>query len=108
MKMRRLLIVLLTFFVCAFGLSGPVLAADSNMQTVVEGLNSTWNKAFNKGDASAVAALYHEKATLSPGHGKTLVGRAEIEKLFKSLIYDGVQNHNINIVLVHGNGVFVY
>ena len=106
--MSRLLIVLLTFFVCAFGLSGPVLAADSNMQTVVEGLNSTWNKAFNKGDASAVAALYHEKATLSPGNGKTLVGRAEIEKLFKSFIDNGVHNHAIEIVDVHGKGDFAY
>jgi hypothetical protein len=71
--MNRLPIRLLSSFVFAFVLSGPALAADPNIRTVVTGLNSSWNEAFNKGDASAVAALYDEKATLSAGNGKTLL-----------------------------------
>jgi uncharacterized protein (TIGR02246 family) len=108
MSMNRLPIRLLTALVCAFALSSPVLAADTNVRTVVTGLNSTWNDAFNRGDATAVAALYDEKATLSAGNGKTLVGRAEIEKLFKSFIDGGVHKHTIDIIEVYGNGDFAY
>ena len=106
--MNKLPIRLLTSLVCAFALSGPGVAADTNVRTVVTGLNSTWNEAFNRGDASAVAALYDEKATLSAGNGKTLVGRQEIEKLFKGFIDSGVHKHTIDIVQVFGNGDFAY
>ena len=99
---------LLTSCICAFALCGAVSAADPNVRTVVTGLNSSWNEAFNKGDASAVAALYDEKATLSAGDGKTLVGRSEIEKLFKGFIDGGVHKHTIDIVQVFGNGDFAY
>ena len=99
---------LLTSCICAFALCGPASATDPNVRTVVTGLNSSWNEAFNKGDASAVAALYDEKATLSAGDGKTLAGRSEIEKLFKGFIDGGVHNHTIDIVEVYGNGDFAY
>jgi uncharacterized protein (TIGR02246 family) len=106
--MKRALIRLLTYFVCTFGLSGAVLAANSDIRTVIEGLNSAWNKAFNSGNAAAVAALYDEKATLSPGNGKTLVGRAEIEKLFKSFIDNGVNKHSIQIIDARRKGDLAY
>jgi len=106
--MNRLPIRLLTSCAFAFALATPALAADSEIRAVVTGLNSSWNEAFNKGDASAVAALYDEKATLSAGNGKTLVGRAEIEKLFKGFIDGGVHKHAIEIVEVYGNGDFAY
>jgi len=106
--MKTISIPFLTCCICAFALSGPVSATDPNVRTVVSGLNSSWNEAFNKGDASAVAALYGERATLSAGDGKTLVGRSEIEKLFKGFIDGGVHEHTIDIVEVYGNGDFAY
>ena len=106
--MNRSRIHLLAAGLCVFALGSPLSAADTNVRTVVTGLNSTWNDAFNRGDATAVAALYDEKATLSAGDGKTLVGRAEIEKLFKSFIDAGVHKHTIDIVEVYGNGDFAY
>jgi uncharacterized protein (TIGR02246 family) len=106
--MNRMSVRLLTFCACAFAFAGPVSAADPNVRTVVTGLNSSWNEAFNRGDASAVAALYDEKATLSAGNGKTLMGRSEIEKLFKGFIDGGVHKHTIDIVEVYGNGDFAY
>jgi uncharacterized protein (TIGR02246 family) len=106
--MKTITIRFLTSCICALALSGPALATDPNVRTVVTGLNSSWNEAFNKGDASAVAALYDEKATLSAGDGKTLVGRSEIEKLFKGFIDGGVHNHTIDIVEAYGNGDFAY
>ena len=106
--MKTISIPFLTCCICAFALSGPVSATDPSVRTVVSGLNSSWNEAFNKGDASAVAALYGERATLSAGDGKTLVGRSEIEKLFKGFIDGGVHEHTIDIVEVYGNGDFAY
>ena len=106
--MKTIPIRFLTSCICALALAGPAVATDPSVRTVVTGLNSSWNEAFNKGDASAVAALYDEKATLSAGDGKTLVGRSEIEKLFKGFIDSGVHNHTIDIVEAYGNGDFAY
>ncbi|MGF6408890.1 YybH family protein [Paraburkholderia sp. MM5482-R1] len=72
----------------------PALAQDK----LVEEANATWNKDFNKGDAHGLAALYDEKAVVSPGNGKTVQGREEIEKLFKSYFDAGVHDHTIDVV----------
>jgi uncharacterized protein (TIGR02246 family) len=90
------------------GSSSAVLAEDTDIRSVIESLNSTWNNAFNSGDASAVAALYAENATISPGNGQILVGRAEIEKLFKTFIDNGVHNHIIEIIKAHRDGNYAY
>ena len=83
-------------------------ANDADTRRVVEGLNAAWNQAFNSGDAAALAALYDEKATLSPGNGKALLGRAEIQKLFKGFIDSGVGNHGIEIIEAHEHGGVAY
>jgi len=106
--MRKLLSGTLAFLIFALGPSGAVLAGDSDIRSVIESLNATWNEAFNRGDASAVAALYRENATLSPGNGKVLRGRAEIENLFQSFIDNGVAKHRIEIVDVRAEGDFAY
>ena len=64
-------------------------AEEMTAQTTVEALNNTWNKAFNNSDASSLASLYAENAVLSPGNGKVLTGRAEIQNLFKSFFEAG-------------------
>lgn len=94
MKVKASGIKLAGALACSFALSGGAFADTATLQK----LNADWDSAFNRGDAKALAALYHEKATLSPGNGKTLTGRAEIEKLFKSFIDGGVNNHKIDIV----------
>ncbi|HQR50392.1 MAG TPA: SgcJ/EcaC family oxidoreductase [Methylophilaceae bacterium] len=71
--------------------------------TTIASLNSTWNQTFNRGDAAALARLYAENATLSPGNGQTLLGRAEIEKLFQSFVDGGVHQHTIDIVSTGGD-----
>ena len=106
--MNKLVIIFFFCVVWTFGGTNTVLAQDSDIRSVIESLNSTWNDTFNGGDAAAVAALYAEDATLSPGNGQTLVGRAEIENLFKSFIDAGVHNHTIEIIAAHGNGDFAY
>lgn len=67
-------------------------------KSILEAINVAWNKAFNSGDIKALVSLYAEDAILSPGDGKVLVGREEIETLFKSFIDGGVHDHTLEIV----------
>ena len=83
-------------------------AGDTGLRSTLEQLNANWNQALNSGNAAAVAALYTEQATLSPGNGQTLVGRAAIEQLFKSFVDNGVHNHTIEIVDVGGDSRMAY
>ena len=66
------------------------------------------NKALNSGNVKELAALYTENAILSPGNGKTIVGRAEIKNLFKGFVDGGVHNHTLEIIEVGGTGKMIY
>jgi uncharacterized protein (TIGR02246 family) len=86
----------------------PALAQKTDASSIVDAANTTWNKAFNSGDAHALAALYDDKATVSPGNGKSIQGRTEIEKLFKGYFDQGVHNHSIEVIDAHRSGNVVY
>lgn len=92
------------FALFAFVALRPAFAQDK----LVEEANSTWNSHFNKGDAHGLAALYDEKAIVSPGNGKTVQGREEIEKLFKSYFDAGVHDHTIDVVHASRAGNVMY
>ena len=79
-----------------------------NYRSIVEAANTEWNKALNSGNVNSLTALYAENATLSPGNGKTLVGRAEIGNLFKGFVDGGVHNHTLEIVEVGGSDKMIY
>ncbi len=79
-----------------------------NIKAVVESVNTLWNKELNSGNAKGLAALYADNAILSPGNGKTLVGRSEIENLFKSFVDAGVHQHTLEIIEVGGSGNLIY
>lgn len=79
-----------------------------DMSATVEAANVEWNKALNSGDVKGLATLYTENATLSPGDGKTLVGRAAIENLFQGFVDGGVHNHTLEVVEVGGSGKMIY
>ncbi|PPD12590.1 SgcJ/EcaC family oxidoreductase [Methylophilus sp.] len=87
---------------------GSALAGDSAAKASVETLNNNWNKAFNSADAKSLANLYAENGLLSPGNGKVLNGRAEIEGLFKSFFEAGLNNHKLEIVSVDGDDKTLY
>lgn len=82
--------------------------AKVNPANTIEAANAKWNKALNSGNVKELAALYTENATLSPGNGKTIVGRAEIENLFKGFVDGGVHNHTLEIIEVGGTGKMIY
>ena len=82
--------------------------AKVNPANTIEAANAKWNKALNSGNVKELAALYTDNATLSPGNGKTIVGRAEIENLFKGFVDGGVHNHTLEIIEVGGTGKMIY
>jgi uncharacterized protein (TIGR02246 family) len=99
-----------TFFpmALALGIVNSAQAGEVSVRAIAETANSTWNQALNSGNAAVLAKLYSENATVSPGNGQTLIGRTEIENLFKSFVLNGVHNHKIDIVDVNGNGNLIY
>jgi uncharacterized protein (TIGR02246 family) len=60
--------------------AAPAFAQDK--ATIVK-LNDAWAAAFNKGDASAVAAMYTEDAFVLPPGAETVKGRAAIEAFWR-------------------------
>lgn len=79
-----------------------------NIRLIIEAANTEWNKALNRGNVKGLAALYTENATISPGNGKTIVGRAEIENLFKGFVDGGVHNHALEVIEVGGSDKMIY
>jgi len=82
----------------------PALAQDK----LVEEAKATCDTYFSKGDAHGLAALYDEKAIILPGNGKTIQGREEIEKVFKSFFDVGVHDHSIDVVHASQIGNLMY
>jgi uncharacterized protein (TIGR02246 family) len=74
--MRELTIV----FWCLVLGAAPALAQD---KATIEKLNDAWTAAFNKGDATAVAAMYTEDAYVLPPGAEMIKGRAGIEAFWR-------------------------
>ncbi len=64
-------------------LSADVLAADSAVEVVaIHAVDQAWLKAYNGGDADALAGLYDENAILLPPGAPAPHGRAAIRAFF--------------------------
>lgn len=94
---------LLTAVLIYMSFSGLALA-ENMAAKVAETANATWNKTFNSADSAALANLYAEDATLSPGNGAVLNGRKEIAGLFQSFFDNGVHNHQIKVINTYAQG----
>ena len=92
----------------SLGMTGMAQAEATDVKTIVSSANTAWNQALNSGDAHALAAQYAEDATLSPGNGQILVGRAQIEQLFASFVKNGVHNHQLKLDNAGGDGKLIY
>jgi ketosteroid isomerase-like protein len=63
----------------------PALAADTKADmAALEAVDQAWLKAFNSGNADAIAALYDENAVLLPPNAPAAVGRAAIKAFLKA------------------------
>ena len=109
--MNKLLPALLIGFVTSLlviACTQQTEALSGNPEKIIQAANAKWNQALNSGNVKDLAALYTENATLSPGNGKTLVGRTEIENLFKGFVEGGVHNHSLEIIEVGNSGKLIY
>ncbi len=89
-------------------LTSPGLAQTGDARAIVQRINSAWNQAFNTRNAHALSALYEEEAKVSPGNGKTIEGRSEIEALFKGVLDKGFHDHSIEVIDARRNGNMAY
>src|SRR5262249_47420993 len=64
-----------------FGLLAAPAVAQTKAQ--IQQLNDQWMAAFNKGDATAVAAMYTTDAYVLPDKGAMIQGRPAIEAMWK-------------------------
>jgi uncharacterized protein (TIGR02246 family) len=64
----------------AIFLAVPALAQD---KATIQSLSDQFAKAFNAGDAAAVAALYTEDAIILPPGGEMMKGRSAIQAFWK-------------------------
>lgn len=109
--MNKLLPAILISFVTSLSVIACTQQTEvlsDNPKAIIEAVNAEWNEALNSGNIKDLAALYTENATLSPGNGKTLVGRAEIENLFRGFVEAGVHNHSLEVIEVGSSGKLIY
>ena len=64
-------------------------AAPAENKTAADEVTAMWAKAFNAGDASALAALYAEDARSTPPGGPPTVGRPQIETYWREDLKSG-------------------
>ena len=66
----------------------------------IDAQEQRWQQAFNGGDATAVAALYSEKARLLPPNFEIVEGRPAIEGFVKEFVATGAQI-TFDLITVH-------
>jgi uncharacterized protein (TIGR02246 family) len=76
----------------------------SDIRATLKTNNDTWNAAFNRGDAAAVAALYTDDATVLPHTHDVISGPGKIKELWTALIGAGCKDHSIEMLDVHVDG----
>lgn len=87
-------------------MAGPA-CAQSAKESIEAGL-VTFEKAFNTGDAAAVAAHYTEDAALLPPDAARVDGREAIERFWKGAMDSGFKDLNLEAVEVEESGDLAY
>ena len=81
-------------FALALSLPLPALAQDSSadLRAQIQKMSQAWDKAYNAGDAAAVAALYTKDATVMAPGAEPVSGTKAIQSLFAAEIAQGTKN----------------
>ena len=83
-------------------------ATVGDQQTEIRTLIETWEKSANAKDASGIAALYAENATLLPPGQPAIKGRQNIQAFWQGFFDAGASDAKIKSVEIAGSGAFVY
>jgi uncharacterized protein (TIGR02246 family) len=73
------------------------VAEDASRDAIMKSARS-FADSFNKGDAKAIAAMWTQNGESRDAHGRTLVGRAEIEKAYAEL-FKGNSGSKIEVMV---------
>jgi len=96
--MKRLLSVMLLLMVAA--VAEGYADESEDIRKVAEANIIKWNSAFNRGDASALKALYAQDAILLTSSGSARLGAQDIRGFWG--------NHSVEIVEIYGDGDLIY
>lgn len=83
-------------------------AQDSSARAAVGAANKKFVDAFARKDAKAIAALYTAEAEAFPPNGPVVRGRAEIEKMWQSVVTSGVASATLTTAEVESAGDLAY
>jgi uncharacterized protein (TIGR02246 family) len=90
--MTRRITVGLVALALALPLPALAQAGAADLRAEIGKMDQAWQKAYNAGDAAAVAALYTKDAKLMAPGGEPASGTAAIQALFAADIAQGAKN----------------
>jgi ketosteroid isomerase-like protein len=105
--MTRLLMI--SVCVLVVGLAGSSLGAqDTSARAAIEAGNKQFAAALARQDAAGVAALYSTNAEAYPPNSNVVRGRADIQKLWKSVMDSGIASADLATTHVESSGDLAY
>ena len=84
--------------------SGPAFA--QSLKAAIDAQNAKWVQEFSSGDAAALAQLYTPQARVLPAGGPMATGRAEIQKMYESMVKSGLKNFSLQTVSLQSFGQY--
>lgn len=78
--------------------------SSEDTRQIVKSSNDRWNEAFNRGDASGVAACYKDDAVVLPPTHDIVSGKQQIKEFWASVIGGGFGQHTIETIDVQRRG----
>src|SRR5687767_5812509 len=101
----------LAIFVCVLGTMlavSSLRAQDAGVRTAIEAGNKQFAVLFAKQDAAGVAALYTPNGEAYPPNGNVVRGRAELQKMWKSVMDSGISSASLTTSEVESSGDLAY
>lgn len=82
--------------------TGPAFA--QSLKAAIDAQNAKWVQDFSSGNAPAIAQLYTPQAHVLPAGAPMATGRAEIQKMYESMVKSGLKNFSLQTVSLQSYG----
>jgi uncharacterized protein (TIGR02246 family) len=92
------------FLVLGFMLFTLAASAAEKLHSEISAANAEWVKAYNAGNAAAVAACYADDAKVMPPNSDFVSGKEGITKVWQGLMDMGGKSAKLNAMEVTGSG----
>lgn len=94
--------------VLAVVLGSSARAQDAGVRAAIEAANKQFLTVFAKQDAAGLAAFYTTNGEAYPPNSNVVRGRAEIQKMWKSVIDSGIAGATLTTTEVESSGDLAY